>query len=75
VHEGAPSRDYMDNPLKPGMLISNEPGLYGHFEMKIDGILYSENIGIRLEDDLLVTEKGCENLSDGIPKEVEAIEA
>ncbi|GBU23699.1 Xaa-Pro aminopeptidase [Fibrobacteria bacterium R8-3-H12] len=75
VHEGASSRDYIDNPLKPGMLISNEPGLYGYFEMKIDGILYSENLGIRLEDDLLITEKGCENLSEGIPKEVEDIEA
>ena len=75
VHEGAPNRDYIDNPLKPGMLISNEPGLYGHFEMKIDGILYKEDIGIRIEDDLLVTEKGCENLSEGIPKEVGDIEA
>jgi len=75
VHEGSPSRDYMDNPLKSGMLISNEPGLYGHFEMKIDGILYSEDIGIRLEDDLLITEKGCENLSVGIPKEIEDLEA
>jgi len=75
VHEGAPNRDYMDSPLKSGMLISNEPGLYGHFEMKIDGILYKEDIGIRLEDDLLITEKGCENLSESIPKEIEAIEA
>ncbi|MCL1957587.1 MAG: hypothetical protein FWF63_09715, partial [Fibromonadales bacterium] len=66
---------YMDSPLKSGMLISNEPGLYGHFEMKIDGILYKEDIGIRLEDDLLITEKGCENLSESIPKEIEAIEA
>ena len=74
VHEGAPNRDYINNPLKPGMLISNEPGLYGHFEMKIDGIIYKEDIGIRLEDDLLVTEKGCENLSEGIPKEIGEIE-
>jgi Xaa-Pro aminopeptidase len=75
VHEGTLNRDYLDNPLKPGMLISNEPGIYGHFEMKIDGVLYSEDIGIRLEDDLLITEKGCENLSEGIPKEIEDIEA
>jgi len=74
VHEGAADRSYMENPLEPGMLISNEPGLYGHFEMKIDGILYKEDIGIRLEDDLLVTEKGCENLSANIPKEIEDIE-
>jgi len=68
VHEGAQNRDYLKMPLRPGMLISNEPGLYGHFELKIGGILYSEHIGIRLEDDLLVTEGGCENLSIGIPK-------
>jgi Xaa-Pro aminopeptidase len=49
------------------MLISNEPGLYGHFELKIEGRIYSEHIGIRLEDDLLITTKGCENLSLGIP--------
>ena len=74
VHEGASNRDYLSEPLKPGMLISNEPGIYGYFEMEIDGILYSENIGIRLEDDLLITEKGCENLSCGIPKEIDEIE-
>jgi len=74
VHEGAANRSYMENPLEPNMLISNEPGLYGHFEIKIDGILYKEDIGIRIEDDLLVTEKGCENLSASIPKEIEDIE-
>ncbi|MDR2583378.1 MAG: aminopeptidase P N-terminal domain-containing protein [Fibromonadaceae bacterium] len=74
VHEGAANRSYIENPLEPGMLISNEPGLYGHFEMKIDGVLYKEDIGIRLEDDLLITEKGCENLSASIPKEIEDIE-
>ncbi|MCL2207427.1 MAG: Xaa-Pro aminopeptidase [Fibromonadales bacterium] len=67
VHEGAQNRDYLTKPLKPGMLISNEPGIYGHFEIEIKGIFYSEEIGIRLEDDLLITEKGCENLSVGIP--------
>jgi len=75
VHEGSPNRDYIDCPLESGMLISNEPGIYGHFEIKIDGIVYSESIGIRLEDDLLITEKGCENLSEDIPKEIEEIEA
>jgi Xaa-Pro aminopeptidase len=67
VHEGTLNRDYLNEPLKPGMLISNEPGLYGHFELKIEGRIYSEHIGIRLEDDLLITTKGCENLSVGIP--------
>jgi Xaa-Pro aminopeptidase len=54
-----------DYPIKSGDL--NEPGLYGHFELKIEGRIYSEHIGIRLEDDLLITTKGCENLSLGIP--------
>ncbi|MDR2732015.1 MAG: aminopeptidase P N-terminal domain-containing protein [Fibromonadaceae bacterium] len=73
VHEGAANKDYLKEPLRPGMLISNEPGLYGHFEMEIDGIFYSENLGIRIEDDLLITKKGCENLSAAIPKEIEEI--
>jgi len=71
VHEGSANKDYLKEPLKPGMLISNEPGLYGHFELEIDGVLYSETLGIRIEDDLLVTKKGCENLSAEIPKEIE----
>ena len=74
VHEGAPNKDYLKKLLRPGMLISNEPGLYGHFELEIEGIFYSEHIGIRIEDDLLITEKGCENLSFGIPKELRDIE-
>jgi Xaa-Pro aminopeptidase len=74
VHEGTPNKDYAKESLKEGMLISNEPGIYGHFELKIDGVFYSEYIGIRLEDDLLVTKKGCENLSVDIPKEIGEIE-
>ena len=39
--------------------------------------LYFEslNIGVRIEDDLLITEDGCENLSKDIIKEVDEIEA
>ena len=51
--------------LKPGMVITNEPGLY----------IEEEEIGIRIEDDLLITEDGCENLSKDIIKTVEEIEA
>lgn len=53
-----------DTVLKPGMVITNEPGLY----------IEEENIGIRIEDDLLITENGCENLSSYIIKTVEEIE-
>ena len=51
--------------LQPGWVISNEPGLY------ID----EEAIGIRIEDDLLITEDGCEVLSKDILKDPDAIEA
>lgn len=44
-------------PLEPGMVITNEPGLY----------LPDEQTGIRLEDDHLVTEDGHENLSAALP--------
>lgn len=50
--------------LKPGMIISCEPGLY--FE--------NLGIGVRIEDDILVTEDGNENLSKDIIKEIDDIE-
>lgn len=50
--------------LQAGNVISNEPGLY----------IEDENIGIRIEDDLLITGTGCQNLSSGIVKKVEDIE-
>lgn len=51
-------------PLQPGMVISNEPGLY----------ITDEATGIRIEDDLLITEDGCVNLTT-TPKEIAEIEA
>ncbi|KEI11720.1 hypothetical protein Z959_12110 [Clostridium novyi B str. ATCC 27606] len=53
-----------DVVLKPGMVITNEPGLY----------IPEEGIGIRIEDDLLITEDGCENLSKDIIKTINEIE-
>ena len=50
--------------LEKGMIISCEPGLY--FE--------ELGIGVRIEDDILITETGCENLSKDIIKEVDEIE-
>lgn len=74
IHEGDPFRLYARRPLEPGMLISNEPGLYGRFEIKIENARYAENIGIRIENDLLVTETGTEDLSADIPREIDEIE-
>jgi Xaa-Pro aminopeptidase len=74
VHDGDPFRLYRSNALKEGMIISNEPGLYGYFELEINGIVYKEHCGIRIEDNLLVQQNGCLNLSTSIPKEIAEIE-
>lgn len=68
VHDGDPFREYRTMPLQAGWVITNEPGLYGHFELTLDGVSYVEDLGIRIEDNLLVTTDGCENLSCGIEK-------
>lgn len=73
-HDGDPFRDYGIEPMKPGWLISNEPGLYGQFRWKHKGRVYDEQIGIRIEDNLLITKTGCANLSKGIPRRVNEIE-
>ncbi len=54
----------MDIALEEGHVISNEPGLY----------FKDLKIGVRIEDDLLITKNGCINLSEDIIKEVEDIE-
>jgi len=51
-------------PLTEGMVITIEPGLY----------IKEESIGIRIEDDIVVTKNGCINLSEDIIKEVNDIE-
>jgi Xaa-Pro aminopeptidase len=58
----------------PGMIMTIEPGIY----IRADDMDVSETyrgIGIRIEDDILVTQEGCENLSAAIAKSVEEIEA
>lgn len=58
-------RNYKGAKLEPGYVLTNEPGLY----------IEEENIGIRIEDDLLITEDGCEVLSKDIIRTTEEIEA
>ncbi|MDZ7640372.1 MAG: M24 family metallopeptidase [Bryobacterales bacterium] len=53
------------SPLEPGMVVTIEPGVY----------LPEEGIGIRIEDDVLVTAHGSLVLSDALPKEVADVEA
>lgn len=73
-HDGDPHRVYQDQPLREGWQISNEPGLYGHFSITLKGKRYSEWIGIRIEDDILITKNGCRNLSEELPKEIRDLE-
>ena len=54
-----------DSIMEPGNVITVEPGLY----------IPEEGIGVRIEDDVLITERGCEVLSKDIPKKVEELEA
>ena len=75
IHDGDPGSRSLDTALEPGMLISCEPGLYGEFEGVFHGRRISEKIGIRIEDDLLITKKGFLNISKKIPKEIGEIEA
>ncbi|KMP10433.1 peptidase M24 [Candidatus Nitromaritima sp. SCGC AAA799-C22] len=73
-HDGDPFRNYAGEPMREGWLISNEPGLYGTFSIRLNGQVYDEEIGIRIEDNLLITKTGCRNLSRSIPKTVKQIE-
>lgn len=60
--------------LEPGMVFTIEPGLY--IAPGTPGVPEKyQGIGIRIEDDILMTKKGPENLTDGVPKSVDAVEA
>ncbi|HET7532557.1 MAG TPA: aminopeptidase P family protein [Nocardioidaceae bacterium] len=64
---------YPRGDLEAGMVLTVEPGLY----FQEDDLLVPEElrgIGIRIEDDIAVTENGSRNLSEALPREVSAIE-
>ena len=54
VHEGDPLRSYKNKPLSAGMAITIEPGFYGHVRMTINGTVYEETLGIRIEDAVVI---------------------
>jgi Xaa-Pro aminopeptidase len=56
--------DYFSRPLEPGVAFTVEPGLYDR----------EAGIGIRIEDVVVITETGCEVISDLAPKEREEVE-
>ncbi|SDO60241.1 Xaa-Pro aminopeptidase [Pedococcus dokdonensis] len=70
----ATREEYMDAELLPGMVLTVEPGLY----FKADDLKAPERfrgIGVRIEDDVLVTEDGHENLSAAMPRTSADVEA
>lgn len=76
VHDCAQAKRelYMDGILEPGMVFTIEPGLYFH----ADDLTVPEEfrgIGVRIEDDIVVTETGHESLSAHIPRTVDDVEA
>jgi Xaa-Pro aminopeptidase len=76
VHDCAQARRemYMDATLQPGMIFTIEPGLY----FQPDDLTVPEafrGIGVRIEDNVLVTTEGSVNLSSTIPRTVDDVEA
>ncbi len=76
VHDCAQARNerYRKATLEPGMVLTVEPGLY----FKADDELVPEElrgIGVRIEDDILITADGNENLSAGLPRGAGEVEA
>ncbi|MGO3649705.1 M24 family metallopeptidase, partial [Agrococcus casei] len=75
VHDCAQARRdmYMDGEVREGMVFTIEPGLY----FQTDDLTVPEElrgIGVRIEDDILVTADGAVNLSAGIPRTADEVE-
>lgn len=73
VHDvGRYKIDGQDRPLQAGMVITVEPGIYVSPTAKVDAKWLG--IGIRIEDNLLITEQGHKVLTSGVPKTIASIE-
>jgi len=88
VHDPCPYKDEKNQSLelKPGMVFTIEPGLYFHESLqklenlgkeKLNIKLIQEylGIGIRIEDNILITKDGCEILTGNLPKEIKDLES
>lgn len=76
VHDCSAARkqNYRDGQLQEGYVLTVEPGLYFQPE---DDLVPEElrGVGVRIEDDVLVTADGCRNLSAGLPRSSAEVEA
>jgi Xaa-Pro aminopeptidase len=75
VHDAGEYRAWSGDwhPLRPGMVLTVEPGLYVPADAE-DVPAELRGLGVRIEDDVLVTEDGCEVLTRGVPVDPDEIE-